>query len=412
MNAVLEVRELTRAIKGTLEGSFPFVWVKGEVTNLSRPSSGHLYFSLRDAEASIATVWFKGNQGAADSFNPLTGEVYEDGPRPSLAEKLDNGMEVLCAGRITAYPARSTYQLIIEIMQEAGKGRLQLEFELLKARLAQQGYFDTARKRPLPASAKRIAVITSPTGAAIHDFLRIATTRGLPGEVRIYPTIVQGDDAPKQIAACINTAASAGWADVIVVIRGGGSLEDLWAFNSIEVADAIFNSVVPVLAGIGHEVDFSLADMTADVRAATPTHAAQILWAERRELMQALDETELKINRLIEQKINFADMHLSSVERTLRLLSPVALVERSILRLESCTRLLKPALEHKILSIESRFKLANMALVGLNPRLPLERGYTIASLESGTVLRSVKNVSAGDKLELLLADGSIKVEVQ
>ncbi|MDR2826108.1 MAG: exodeoxyribonuclease VII large subunit, partial [Deltaproteobacteria bacterium] len=166
MSHIYQVKELTLALKSLLEGEFPFVWVQGQLANFSRPSSGHLYFSLKDAESSLAAVWFKGNQQESENFDPLTGEVFENGPRPGLAGKLENGMELLCAGRLTVYPPRGSYQLVVELVQEAGKGQLQLQFELLKAELAKKGYFDPQRKKTLPSNPRRVAIITSPSGAA------------------------------------------------------------------------------------------------------------------------------------------------------------------------------------------------------------------------------------------------------
>ncbi|MCC8193547.1 MAG: exodeoxyribonuclease VII large subunit, partial [Deltaproteobacteria bacterium] len=217
-DAVLTVGELTRAVKGQLEGTFPFVWVRGQVSNCSRPSSGHLYFSLKDDEALLNAVWFKGNQKDAEAFDPLTGEVFEDGPRPSLALSLENGQDVICAGKLTVYPPRGSYQLVVEIAQDAGIGRLQLEFERIKAELLAKGYFDAARKRPLPVNPARVAVVTALTGAAIRDFLRIGESRGMGGEVRIYPALVQGNEAPDQVAGAIRRMAEDGWAEVVAII--------------------------------------------------------------------------------------------------------------------------------------------------------------------------------------------------
>ncbi len=285
---ILSVSALTRAIKGNVEHAFPFVWVRGQVTNVARPSSGHVYFSLRDENATIAAVWFKRQHTAGTHFDPLTGEVYEEGPKQSLATTLTNGQEIICAGKLTVYEPRGNYQLIVELAEDAGLGRLQAEFERLKGKLAQEGYFALNRKRPLPPSPSSVAIITSPKGAAVHDFLRIAQARGAGATLKIYPVAVQGEFAPAQIVRAIQQVCKENTAQVIVLIRGGGSLEDLHAFNTEAVAKAVFDASIPVLAGIGHEVDFTLADLTADVRAATPTHAAQMLWAEKKELLQKI----------------------------------------------------------------------------------------------------------------------------
>lgn len=431
--AILTVGQLTRAVKGQLEGNFPFVWVRGQVSNCSRPSSGHVYFSLKDDEAILNAVWFKGNQKGAEAFDPLTGEVFEDGPRPSLAMTLENGQEVICAGKLTVYPPRGAYQLVVELAQDAGLGKLQMEFERIKAELLAKGYFDTARKRPLPGNPQKIAVITATSGAAIRDFLRISESRGLGGEIRIHPALVQGSDAPGQIAEAFARIEEDAWAEVVVLIRGGGSLEDLWAFNTETVANAIFASSVPVLSGVGHEVDVSIADMVADVRAATPTHAAQILWTERRELVQRVDEAELSLHTAWEWQLASREEKIAALTKALQWLSPAKTLLRWEERLAACrdrmARAFAMALERRetrLLAIASRL-LATFAaeqnfrehaldrlilrLQGLDPMRPLERGYALAKMQNGSFAGSVKNVSPGDDLELILRDGSVPVRV-
>ncbi len=372
-NAILTVSQLTVSLKTLLEGAYPFVWVRGQVTNCSRPSSGHLYFSLKDENASLAAVWFRGQQRTAETFDPLTGEVFEDGPRQGLAGRLENGMEVICAGRLTVYPPRGTYQLVVELAQEAGLGKLQLEFERLKVELAARGFFKQERKRRLPHHPARVAVITAATGAAIHDFLRMAHERGCGSEIRILPVPVQGDEAPEKIAAALERVCAEGWAEVAVLIRGGGSLEDLWAFNTECVAKAVFASTIPVLAGIGHEVDHSIADMTADMRAATPTHAAQLLWVERRELAQRIDELETTLIRAGERFFALQGEALAGLSRALAWLSPDHLLERWEERLHGLKTRLASARE-------AGLRDALTALDRLENRLafPLERSLSAA----------------------------------
>lgn len=440
MSSIYKVRELTQALKSAIEGSFPFVWVQGQVSNLSRPQSGHLYFSLKDEEAALAAVWFKSGQQAGESFDPLTGEVYADGPRASLAGSLENGDEVICAGRLTVYPPRGTYQLVVELMQEAGKGRLQIEFELLKAELAKLGYFDQDRKMALPPRPCRVAVVTSPSGAAIHDFLRIAGGRGLPCELRIHPTPVQGEEAPAGIAAAIEAAQAEGWAEVIVLIRGGGALEDLWAFNTRPVVEAIYRSRLPVLCGVGHEVDVTLADLAADVRAATPSHAAQILLKERRELAQRLDELDLDLHAAVRSRLQELEYRLAVQEKSLYLLAPLSRLEKSGLELDlqarnlgaamravlsgaelALARLGQPerpfaALERVMLrgleDLGVRLNASTARLSGLDPELPLSRGYALVRKPDGGFLRRPDEVRGGDELELILSGGSVPVAVR
>lgn len=432
-DAILTVGQLTRAVKSQLEGNFPFVWVRGQISNCSRPSSGHLYFSLKDEEAVLNAVWFKGNQKGAEAFDPLTGEVFEGGPRPGLAASLENGQELICAGKLTVYPPRGAYQLVVEIAQDAGVGRLQMEFERVRAALLAKGYFDSSRKRALPANPERVAVVTAATGAAIHDFLRISETRGLGGEIRVYPTPVQGNEAPGRIAAALARVAEDGWAEVAVLIRGGGSLEDLWAFNTEVVAEAVFSSPVPVIAGIGHEVDVSIADLVADVRTATPSHAAQILWPERRELAQLVDEAELSLRRAWESGMSEREKKTDALARALHWLSPAKTLDRWEQTLETLSGRMERAalvgLERRALllaALETRLPASIAAslrwrehglerlalrLEALNPLGPLDRGYALARTAKGTFARSVADLAPGDGLELILRDGSVPVRV-
>lgn len=335
MSAVLTVRELTEHLRLKIEGSFPFIWVRGEVSNLSRPSSGHVYFALKDADALLNCVWFRGQQRDAETFDPLTGEVFEDGPRRSLAHTLENGQQVLCAGRVTVYAPRGSYQLVVELAQDAGLGALHTAFEKLKMRLAARGFFAQERKRPLPFNPSRIAVVTAPTGAAIRDFLRLAAERGCGACIRIYPALVQGASAAADIVDAMRAAQSDDWAEVLVLIRGGGSLEDLWAFNEESVAAAVFDARIPVVAGIGHEVDISMADMTADMRAATPSHAAQLLWSARGELVQGIDDVETALRHAAQRGLDRQAARLAVMEQALSWLSPFRTLQRLEERLHS-----------------------------------------------------------------------------
>ena len=433
-DAIFTVGQLTRAVKKQLEGDFPFVWVRGQVSNCTRPSSGHVYFSLKDDEAILNTVWFKGQQKQTEAFDPLTGEVFEDGPRPSLAASLENGREIICAGKLTVYPPRGVYQLVVEIAQDAGTGRLQLEFERIKASLLAKGYFDGDRKRPIPTNPTNVAVVTATTGAAIHDFLRIGTSRGMGGEVRIYPALVQGNSAPEQIAQALCRIAEDGWADVAVLIRGGGSLEDLWAFNTEIVADAVFASPVPVLAGIGHEVDTSIADMVADARAATPSHAAQLLWTERREMSQRVDDMETRLRHIWQTALARREDLLTALSCALSWLSPARSFTRWEERLDSLAERLDRAVVSRhdqtgraLADLEGRLGQAftsayalrerslerlGLRLEGLNPMSPLGRGYALAQTDNGTFVRSIADVAPGDILALILHDGSVPVRVE
>lgn len=333
LESVLTVRQLTEKLRAVLEGRFAFVWVRGEVTNLSRPASGHIYFSLKDNEAQLQCVWFKRQHEQKQPFDPLTGEVFAAGAQPTAAAALCNGRQWCCAGRLSVYAPRGAYQLVVEYAQELGHGELAAAFEAAKAALQAQGYFAVERKRPLPPNPQRVAVVTAPTGAAIHDFIRVGSQRGTGSTVRIYPALMQGAHAAQEISAAIQRINAEGWAEVIVLVRGGGSLEDLWAFNERAVADAVFYSALPVLAGIGHEVDVSLADMTADVRAATPSHAAQILWQARQEYVQRVDEWEARLVRSMTTLVARAEGQLDHASRLLAWCAPQQRLAR---RAEQC----------------------------------------------------------------------------
>lgn len=456
MENVYSVGELTELLRATLERRFPFVWVRGEITNFSVASSGHAYFSLKDGANQLQCVWFAGKyRKAPRDFDPLTGEVYET-PRPAPIEILRDGLEALCAGSIGVYAARGQYQLIIDFARPAGAGALALEFERLKARLAERGYFAQERKRSAPLNPRRVALVASATGAAIRDFLKIADERGLGSRVRLFNAPAQGKEAAGKIAAAIKTASEQGWADVIVVIRGGGSQEDLWAFNEEAVAEAIFNSRAPVVAGIGHEVDFSIADLTADVRAATPSHAAQLLWTPRSDLWQKLDELTLDLERRARNRIAALERELARSERTLALVSPERGLDAREKRLTELTAAAKAGATRAIRAREEKLawlasalsksrsprlkiamdgdKLARLrakletlisdsarerasrlenltrALESLNPAAPLDRGYALLFGAQGPI-RSARACDPGEKIEARLADGSLDLTI-
>ncbi|MDD3313587.1 exodeoxyribonuclease VII large subunit [Pseudodesulfovibrio sp.] len=337
MSAIFTVSELTRSVKNLLEAEFPFVWVRGQATNVARPASGHVYFTLSDGDAALSVVWFKSAQSSAapverggERINPLTGEVEEDeGGATLTGATLEDGQEVLCAGRLNVYEPRGQYQLVAELVQDQGMGDLAMAFEALKRKLAAKGYFDTGRKLDLPRDPARVALVTSPTGAAVRDFLRIAQTRGAGAEIRIYPTLVQGEQAPARIAAALDLADDDGWAEVAVLIRGGGSLEDLWAFNTEPVADAIFRARLPVVSGVGHEPDVTIADLVADRRAATPSHAAQELWPRRETMAQRVDVLDMALNRAYTGWLSGKAAAFEHLRKGLTWLSPARRLERT-----------------------------------------------------------------------------------
>lgn len=379
MHNVLTVSELTDQLTNCLEARFPFVWVRGEITNWSRAASGHIYFTLKDMRAQLQCVWFASRQKRASNFDPLTGEVY-DNPCQDPCAIFQNGLEILCAGSLGVYAQRGQYQLLVEFAQAAGEGLLALEFEKCKARLAAMGYFDQSVKKAIPLNPERVALITSAHGAAVHDFMELASGRGLSARIRLFNVPVQGRDAAARIAHAIDFANLQNWAQVIVVIRGGGSLEDLWAFNEEPVAKAIYESRLPVLTGIGHEIDTSIADLTADLRAATPSHAAQLLWPLRREIWQRLDEGVLNVQRVIDARLQSLGRTVSHLERMLRLVSPGEKIRSAEKRFQDLARKLG-----SVNSLEARKTRLN-TLIKILSRKELEQRKILPGLQKCQLL--------------------------
>ena len=433
MDAVCTVGQLTERIKASLAGNFPYVWVRGEVTNAVHAASGHVYFALKDTAALLNCVWFAQAQRAQD-HDLLTGEVFEDGPRPSLARSLTNGQEVVCAGRVGLYAPRGQCQLVVEHAQPAGQGMLAARFEALKRKLAALGYFASERKRPLPTHPTRLALITAPTGAVIRDFCTLSASRGAGAEFRLYPTPVQGAEAAPAMCAALEAINAAAWAEVIVIMRGGGSLEDLWAFNEECLAAAVFASRIPVLAAIGHEGDFTLTDMTADVRASTPSHAAPLLWPERDDLRQALDDLTQALCAAIDGQWAHCERQWERRLMALRWLSPRQVVTRQGERFARARERLarlglglcdKPANALEMLQLRLRHAVsggvqkAEASLEGLRVRLkaldplaPLQRGYALACDAKGKALRGVGELAVGEAVQVHLADGRLDTRVE
>ncbi|MEE4146182.1 MAG: exodeoxyribonuclease VII large subunit [Halieaceae bacterium] len=436
----LTVSQLNRQARMLLESHFDFVWVEGEVSNFTVPSSGHWYFSLKDGAAQVRCAMFR-NRNQRLRFTPA------------------NGDHIRLRCRVSLYEGRGELQLIVEHLEQAGAGALQAAFEQLKARLLAEGLFDTARKKPLPPSISHLGVVTSPTGAAIHDILTVLRRRCPSIEVSLFPVAVQGEGAAREIAAAIARANR--WQregkiqlDALIVGRGGGSLEDLWAFNEEIVARAIADSELPIVAAVGHEVDFSIADMVADARAATPSAAAEMLSPDQREWQQKLQTIETSLVRLIRRKLSDAALELSHLQR--RLKHPGAQLREQSQRLDELeqrlvlaqTNLLRrrrselallqsrlqansplPRLRQLQLDLQrlrqrlqaatqlklqhSRDQLAHLAqlLDSLSPLGTLQRGYAILTDADGKVVTDASAVAVGDELEGRLARGRLGLTV-
>ncbi|HEV8663323.1 MAG TPA: exodeoxyribonuclease VII large subunit [Candidatus Methylomirabilis sp.] len=391
---VYTISALTAELKALLEGTYPTLWVEGEVSNFKHHASGHMYFTLKDAGSQIRAVMFRtANRGL--KFRP------------------EDGLSVLVRASLGVYEPRGEYQLYVEHMEPKGLGALQLAFEQLKARLAAEGLFDEARKRPIPRLPRRIGIVTSPSGAAIRDMLNIIDRRFANVEVVIYPARVQGEEAAGEIAAGIEVLNARGDLDVLIVGRGGGSIEDLWAFNEERVARAIAASKVPVISAVGHETDFTIADFVADLRAPTPSAAAELVVAHKAELAQRLDDLTSRLETALRHRVEAGRQRLTSLARHLGLVSPVERVRRQRERVAAAAETLWGAIRTRVKLWEGDLRALAGKLESLSPLAILARGYSITRLLPD--LRIVKDAGAvrpGEAVSVLLHRGSLACRVE
>jgi exodeoxyribonuclease VII large subunit len=433
---VYTVSRLNAEARAVLEGSFPLLWVEGEISNLARPASGHWYFSLKDSAAQVRCAMFR-------QRNQL------------LRFKPQDGMHVLLRVRISLYEGRGEFQLIAEHMEEAGSGALQRAFEMLKLRLQNEGLFDAARKRPLPRLPRRIGVVTSPTGAAIRDILTVLARRFPAIPVVIYPVPVQGSGAGEQIAAAIRRAGERSECDVLIVGRGGGSLEDLWAFNEEVVARAIHASPIPIVSAVGHEVDFTIADFVADMRAPTPSAAAELLSPDRaemhnqllqlrlrlarsfqrqmlhkkraleaaekrlkhpgrrlQEIGQRVDEMEQRLTRARHNLLRHAAARLAALHARLERHTPLYRVQALQARRNELQRRLRSAAAQHLERMNRRLAQAAHALDTVSPLATLSRGYAIVTAADGSVLRTAAQTAPGAQVQARLGQGRLLCRVE
>ncbi|MFZ5593189.1 MAG: exodeoxyribonuclease VII large subunit [Pseudomonadota bacterium] len=435
---ILTVSQLNRAARAVLEGSFPLIWVEGEISNLAKPSSGHLYFTLKDEAASVRCAMFR-NRNLRLGFIPA------------------NGIHVVLRAQVSLYEGRGEFQLIAEHMEEAGAGALRRAFELLKQRLAGEGLFDAAHKKPLPALPRCIGVVTSPSGAAIRDILTVLKRRFPAIPVVIYPAQVQGTGAAAQIAQALRTASRRKDCDVLIVARGGGSLEDLWAFNEEAVARAIHACELPVVTGIGHEIDFTIADFAADRRTATPSAAAELVspdqaewlqqlarqrqrltarirdrlerkhqtldWLERRQQQQhpgsrlraqaqRLDELEGRLHQARRGVLRHKRMVLSEIVARLHRHIPLHRLAQLQIHHENLRQRLHAMLRLTLERKRQRLDAASRALDAVSPLATLGRGYAIVrTLPEQRVLRDAREATPGGTVEARLAHGRLICQV-
>ncbi len=391
LKTIFTVSELNLAAQKILEGHFSRITVEGEISNLSRPTSGHMYFSLKDAKAQIRCALFRG-QTRGINFD------------------LRNGLLVQLTAKVSIYPDRGDYQLIVESVELAGDGLLRIAYEKLLQKLGAEGLFEEHYKKPIPHMPRHIGVVTSPTGAAIRDILWVLGRR-FPGiAITVFPTKVQGAEAAPEIVRAILLANQVKICDVLILARGGGSLEDLWPFNEEIVARAIFASEIPIVSGIGHETDFTIADFVADKRAATPSAAAELVSPNQQEWLQAFFKLELRLKNEILRRLQYRSQTLDNLLKRLR--HPGQEIERQLERLHS----LKSRLFYTIQQILKQKKTESMNLLRslntISPLATLARGYAIV-MEAGTqkILRSVEELNEGDLLQVKLSDGTINTKL-
>ncbi len=387
-NTAITVGELTRQIKEILEGSFSQLWVEGEISNYIHHSSGHMYFTLKDDEAEIRCAMFKGNN-------------------QYLRFKPENGMKVLLSGRISVYAPRGQYQLISTRLEPAGLGTLFLAFEALKKRLSTEGLFDDEFKKPLPKIPETIGLITSKTGAAVKDIINVLGRRAPYVKLILRPTLVQGDEAAVDIVNAIQEMDTSCEPDLIIFGRGGGSLEDLWPFNEEKVARAIFDCQTPTISAVGHETDTTIADLVADLRAPTPSAAAELAAPSIDELMQSLQTVDEKMRALLERKLEYFWQKMDHIQDRFALQRPDAFINRMT---DLNTHLISALKQSILMKLQSRFGQLETLLAELtvlNPKSILDRGYAIATADSGKIIHSPNELKTGELFRLQLAKGII-----
>ncbi len=391
----LSVWELTAQIKDLLEAAFPAVWVAGEISNFARPQSGHCYLTLKDDRAQLrAVIW----RGAA----------------ARIRFQMHDGLEVVCRGRLDLYAARGTYQLIIDEIVPRGMGALELALRQLREKLAREGLFDPARKRPVPAFVRQIAVVTSPTGAAIRDFLQVLGRRWRGANVLIVPVRVQGEGAGEEIAAAIAAVNRLSRPmDCLVVTRGGGSMEDLWSFNEEVVVRAIVASRIPVISAVGHEIDVTLADLAADVRALTPSEAAELVAPASEDLMAALRGVEQRLAAGLRSRVNSARSRLDALARHSAFRRPYQRLFELARRLDECDARLRRAIGGLPRLARQRVDMLAGRLESLSPLNVLKRGYSLTlRTADGRIIRAAAELAPGQQITTRFAQGSAASRVE
>lgn len=389
---IYTVSQLNRQSRLLLESKLPSVWVEGEISNFKHHSSGHIYLTLKDGSAQVSAAFFS---------------QYQRG----LRFELKDGLKILAFCRVSIYEARGQYQLYIERVEPQGVGALQLAFQQLKEKLAKEGLFSEERKRPIPRFPKVVGVITSPTGAAIQDILNVVNRRFCGTHIQLYPVKVQGEGAAAEIASAIETMNEHSEVDVLIVGRGGGSIEDLWAFNEEPVARAVFQSRIPVISAVGHESDWTICDLVADLRAPTPSAAAELVVSSRLELEERLrghkERLDLSINSMFEE----CQERLSALASSAAFRQPRFLLDQFTGQVDDLGRRMTFRLESFVGSKKQVFQGIMGRLNALNPLAILERGYSVSFNDQGEIVKDVRRVSVGDVVRTRLHKGSLVSKV-
>ncbi|MFH1304720.1 MAG: exodeoxyribonuclease VII large subunit [Planctomycetota bacterium] len=396
---ILSVTETTRQIKNLVEANFTYAWVVGEISNCTMASSGHVYLTLKDDAAQLRAVIWKRTAS-------------------QLKFQIEDGMEVVAAGPVEVYQARGTYQLNIEQLLPQGVGALELAFRQMQEKLAAEGLFNPEHKQPIPQFPRKIALVTSPTSAAVRDMLQVITRRWKAVDLVIVPVAVQGEGAAEQIAAGIEIAARIPGVDTIITGRGGGSLEDLWAFNEEVVARAIFDCPIPIISAVGHEIDISIADLVADRRALTPSEAAELAVPLQSDVLSTLRHWKGQLVNNLKQRARQVRLQLDALAARPALTRPLDLIHNRAAQLDELDRRLKRSTRELLSRYQSETKHLSSALDALSPLKVLSRGYSITRVETGKqnteteIVKSIKQITPGDFLLTHVSDGTITSHVQ
>ena len=391
---IYTVSELTKFIRVILEDSFPGIWVEGEISNFVLHSSGHMYFSLRDAGSTLKCAMFA-RANVKLKFKPK------------------DGMKVICSGSISVYEARGDYQLIVEEIEPKGVGALQLQFQQLKEKLQKEGLFDEKYKIQIPFLPTRIGVVTSPTGAAIRDILNIARRRFSNVEIIINPVKVQGVDAKDEIAAAIRQFNKLKNIDVMIVGRGGGSLEDLWPFNEEAVARAIFESDIPVISAVGHEIDFTISDFVADFRAPTPSAAAELVIPQKEDLINLINKETTRLNNAMSGKLDALKEQLRNLKETYVLRQPLNYVIQQEQRVDDLRKDIHIRISHVVGIYGEKFNRVISKLEALSPVAILKRGYSITTkFPERAIIKDARLLKKGDEVETKLGEGKFRSRIE